>query len=61
MHRDYFDTTWKWFTESKRVREGIMPASAPCSGASAFVRSRVAGEGWWEVLVTLQLLTSSFV
>jgi hypothetical protein len=29
-------------------------------GAAAFARY-VAGEGWWEVLVTLQFVASSFV
>jgi hypothetical protein len=34
---------------------------SPSYGAAAFARRIAAGEGWWEVLVTLQFVASDFV
>jgi len=34
---------------------------SPSYGAAAFARRIAAGEGWWEVLVTLQFVASDIV
>jgi len=47
--------------EARALRCDKARLRSPSYGVAAFTRRIAAGEGWWEVLVTLQFVTSDFV